>query len=67
MAASVRFQGSCMVDATKPNGQMRRRLCVERARAELGFEAKVGLGRGFSGRWLGIGRMGVGCQRRSAR
>ncbi len=61
------FKGKIIWDASKPDGQPRRRLEVSRARRELGFEAKVGLetglkktigwyknrdkGLGLSGKW----------------
>ena len=35
------FKGELIWDATKPNGQPRRRLNVERAKREFGFQARV--------------------------
>jgi GDP-L-fucose synthase len=43
------FQGEIVFDRTKPDGQPRRKLNVERARAEFGFQSttdfRVGLAR----------------------
>jgi GDP-L-fucose synthase len=36
------YEGSVTWDRTKPDGQPRRKLNVDRARAEFGFESKVG-------------------------
>ena len=41
------FSGEVRWDPTKPDGQPRRRLDVERAREEFGFEAKVGFAEGL--------------------
>jgi GDP-L-fucose synthase len=42
------FDGDVLWDATKPNGQPRRRLNVERARAAFGFEARTSFEAGLS-------------------
>jgi GDP-L-fucose synthase len=47
VAREVGFGGRIGWDATQPNGQPRRRLDVERAKVELGFEAKTGLAGGL--------------------
>jgi nucleoside-diphosphate-sugar epimerase len=36
------YEGSVTWDRTKPDGQPRRKLNVDRARAEFGFESAVG-------------------------
>jgi len=41
------FKGELVWDTSKPNGQPRRQLSVERARREFGFEAKVGFEEGL--------------------
>lgn len=41
------FTGELVWDASKPNGQPRRQLSVERARREFGFEARVGFEEGL--------------------
>jgi len=43
----VGFEGTIRWDASKPNGQPRRRLDVSRARERFGFEARVGLDEGL--------------------
>ena len=35
------FEGRLVWDTSKPNGQPRRRLSVDRARQEFGFEAQI--------------------------
>lgn len=47
VSALVGFPGEIVWDPDKPNGQPRRRLDVSRARAEIGFEAKVALDEGL--------------------
>ncbi len=44
----TRFKGQIIWDATKPNGQPRRRLSVVRAKRVLGFEAKTKLDEGLA-------------------
>jgi GDP-L-fucose synthase len=41
IAKATRFTGELVWDHTKPDGQPRRKLDVERARKEFGFESKV--------------------------
>lgn len=41
------FTGELVWDTSKPNGQPRRQLSVERARREFGFEARVGFEEGL--------------------
>jgi len=41
------FEGKLVWDITKPNGQPRRRLSVERAEREFGFKAQVGFEEGL--------------------
>ena len=41
------FQGKIKWDTTKPDGQLRRRLDVSRAKEEFGFEAKVDFRKGL--------------------
>jgi len=41
------FRGSILYDTSKPNGQPRRKLDVNRARNEFGFEAKVNFREGI--------------------
>src|SRR5438874_1233021 len=41
IAKITEFQGKLVWDATKPDGQPRRKLSVERAKKEFGFESKV--------------------------
>jgi len=41
------FKGELVWDTSKPNGQPRRQLSVERARQEFGFEARVGFEEGL--------------------
>ena len=41
------FQGEIVWDSTKPDGQPRRKLNVERARAEFGFESRVSFEEGL--------------------
>jgi len=41
------FTGELVWDISKPNGQPRRQLSVERARREFGFEARVGFEEGL--------------------
>ena len=43
----VGYEGRVVWDATKPNGQPRRRLDVSRARERIGFEARVKLSQGL--------------------
>jgi GDP-L-fucose synthase len=43
----VGFDGEIAWDASRPNGQPRRRLDVERARRLIGFTAKVTLDEGL--------------------
>jgi GDP-L-fucose synthase len=42
------FEGDVVFDPTKPNGQPRRRLSVERAKAAFGFEARTSFEAGLS-------------------
>ena len=42
------FEGEIVWDATKPNGQPRRRLDVTRAEERFGFRARVGLREGLA-------------------
>jgi GDP-L-fucose synthase len=42
------FEGKIVWDASKPNGQPRRRLDVSRAKERLGFASKVGLDEGLA-------------------
>lgn len=60
IANIVGYEGRIVWDATKPNGQPRRRLDVTRARERIGFEARVSLEEGLrrtyewmKGRYLG--------------
>jgi GDP-L-fucose synthase len=48
IARLCEFGGRVVWDATKPNGQPRRRLDVSRARHEFGFEAKKGFTEGLA-------------------
>ena len=41
------YQGTVVWDASKPDGQPRRKLNVERARQEFGFEAEIGFEEGL--------------------
>jgi GDP-L-fucose synthase len=41
------FQGEIVWDSTKPDGQPRRKLDVERAKRQFGFESKVGFAQGL--------------------
>lgn len=43
----VRYQGEVVWDASKPDGQPRRKLDTSRAKAEFGFEASVPLSEGL--------------------
>jgi GDP-L-fucose synthase len=45
------FKGRIVWDTSKPNGQPRRCLSVDRARKEFGFEAKVGFDEGLKNTW----------------
>lgn len=48
IAAAACFEGKTVWDASMPDGQMKRRLDVSRARVLTGFEADVGLEDGIS-------------------
>jgi GDP-L-fucose synthase len=48
VAAATGYRGEIRWDPSKPNGQPRRRLATDRARAWLGFEAQVGLKEGIT-------------------
>jgi GDP-L-fucose synthase len=48
IARAARFEGRFVWDASKPNGQPRRRLDVTRARERFGFEAKTSFDRGLA-------------------
>jgi GDP-L-fucose synthase len=48
VARAARFSGRVTWDASKPNGQPRRRLDVSRARERFGFEAKTPFDRGLA-------------------
>jgi GDP-L-fucose synthase len=48
VAQATGYQGEVLWDATRPNGQPRRRLDTGRARELLGFEAEVGLAQGIA-------------------
>jgi GDP-L-fucose synthase len=52
-AEATGYRGEIVWDATRPNGQPRRRLATDRARAWLGFEAEVPLAAGIAelARW----------------
>jgi GDP-L-fucose synthase len=47
IAAATGYQGEIVWDRSRPNGQPRRRLATDRARAWLGFEASVPLAAGI--------------------
>jgi GDP-L-fucose synthase len=48
IAESVGFRGEIVWDATKPNGQPRRKLDVSRAAAEFGFRARTSMRDGMA-------------------
>jgi GDP-L-fucose synthase len=48
VAGATGYRGEVVWDTTKPNGQPRRRLATDRARALLGFEATVPLREGIA-------------------
>jgi GDP-L-fucose synthase len=48
VASATGYRGEVVWDPSKPNGQPRRRLATDRARAWLGFEAQVGLKEGIT-------------------
>ena len=48
VAAAVGFEGDIVWDRSKPNGQPRRRLNVERAADGFGFRARTPLAEGIS-------------------
>jgi GDP-L-fucose synthase len=48
IAESVGFRGEIVWDATKPNGQPRRKLDVSRASAEFGFRARTSMREGMA-------------------
>jgi GDP-L-fucose synthase len=48
VAGATGYRGEVVWDTSKPNGQPRRRLATDRARAWLGFEASVPLGEGIA-------------------
>ncbi len=48
VAEATGYRGEIVWDTTKPNGQPRRRLATDRARALLGFEATVPLREGIA-------------------
>lgn len=48
IAAKVGFDGPISWDTTRPNGQLRRRLDVTRARERFGFEARVAFAEGIA-------------------
>jgi nucleoside-diphosphate-sugar epimerase len=47
IAAATGYRGEIVWDTTRPNGQPRRRLATDRARAWLGFEASVPVAAGI--------------------
>jgi GDP-L-fucose synthase len=47
IATATGYQGEIVWDTSRPNGQPRRRLATDRARAWLGFEASVPLAAGI--------------------
>jgi GDP-L-fucose synthase len=47
IAEGTGYRGAIRWDASRPNGQMRRRLDTSRARALFGFEARVGFDEGL--------------------
>ena len=47
IARATRFKGELVWDHTKPDGQPRRKLNVDRARKEFGFESKVSFEQGL--------------------
>ena len=48
VATATGYRGEVVWDTSKPNGQPRRRLATDRARALLGFEAAVPLREGIA-------------------
>ena len=48
VARATGYRGEVVWDSSKPNGQPRRRLATDRARALLGFEATVALREGIA-------------------
>jgi GDP-L-fucose synthase len=48
VASATGYRGEVVWDPSKPNGQPRRRLATDRARAWLGFEAEIGLADGIA-------------------
>lgn len=48
VAEATGFTGSLRWDTTKPNGQPRRRLAVDRAAERFGFRAETELAKGIA-------------------
>jgi GDP-L-fucose synthase len=48
VASATGYRGEVVWDPSKPNGQPRRRLATDRARAWLGFQAEIGLADGIA-------------------
>ena len=48
IAAKMKYKGKIIWDKTRPDGQIRRKLNIQKAKNEFGFVAKTKLGEGLT-------------------